>query len=170
MQPTVSSVGLTWRYLLVAIISMVVAWPLAVMGNQLQYDRWEGPYLLVPVNHVSLYFFPLMVTACTWIAWRTSRLDRTLAIACALVWVWTAGRVLYWYWVASAIDPHATADVFARTISDRRVPSMLVGAIGLTAIVLFSVGIFRTLRADRAAPSNDELQRTRPAQTMEPRR
>jgi hypothetical protein len=146
-KPVRSRAWLIVAYALVALSSFTVAWPLATLGHRIQHDVWPAAYLLLPVNQVSLYFFPLAVPALAWCAARARRLNKALTLSVILMWIWVAGRVLYWYGVARNMGPHPTQAEFTSAVSYPRVTSIVVGAVGLVAQLTLAAGLLRSMHA-----------------------
>jgi hypothetical protein len=137
------------RYLVSAGTCLALGFLCVAIGSHLQLTRWNPAYRLVPVDQVSLYFFPLAAPAFSWLAHTAGRLDGSLVVGSFFAWAWSAGRVLYWRWIAADLSLDPGADEFRRLTTERSFPSLLVGSIGLCALVLLALGTYRSLRPDQ---------------------
>jgi len=140
--------GLIRRYLLASSGALVLGFLCASVGSHMQNTLPNPAYQLVPVNQVSLYFFPIAALAFSSLARAAGRLDGALVVGSVLTWVWSAGRVLYWMWIAADLELKPGVDEFARLITERRLHSLLAGSIGLCALLLLALGTYRSLRQE----------------------
>ncbi len=131
--------------LIAACITWVIAWRLAALMHGIQHSRWSGAYLLVPVNQTSLYFFPLASSAFLWVARRAGRLNTELLAATILVWLWMAGRIVFWTSIATELGRFPKPDEFSAIVPEHIVSSSAVSIVGLAAILVLCLGIIRTV-------------------------
>ena len=129
-----------------ACVAWVCAWQLAAIMHRIQHSQWSPAYLLVPVNQTSLYFFPLGCSISIWLALRSGRFNRELLIGASLVWMWMAGRVVFWMSIATELGRFPEPAEFGRLVPEHLLSSSAVSVTGLAAIPIFGLGIVRSVR------------------------
>jgi hypothetical protein len=174
----IARAGLVKAYVFVCVGAYLVAWAFARAGLAWQRIHWHEGYWLIPVNRERIYFVPLAVLGCTVAAARARRASRWLVIAAVVSLIAPVCSIWFWSSVAMELGGEFSPTMFAAAVGARQAHQVAFGSLVLFGLAALALGIRRSLQ-DRWIPSvpawmdtpdNNELQRTRPAQTMEPRR
>jgi hypothetical protein len=140
-------------YVVIAIAAFLGAAMMARVGHWAQH-KWAYQYLLMPVNLPSLYFVPLFVGGIVWAGRNYPRVKgSTRALVLALMY--TAARLLYWWYVARDLVAKSSID-FDMGVAIQS-PWFWVGSLlGPAACVAVGVTMVRTFNATRGvAPTTD---------------